>query len=134
MKNILVTIDFADKVEFLIDQACELAESLDSKIWLLHVASEDANLVGFGIGSPTINDSRAEVFKEQYKLLQKYVIELKEKGVDAEGLIIQGSTIESVISESKKLNIDIIVAGYHEHGFLYKAFIGSVSAEILKIK
>jgi len=37
-----------------------------------------------------------------------------------------------IIEESKKLNIDLIIAGHHEHGFFYNAFVGSVSAQIIK--
>ena len=42
------------------------------------------------------------------------------------------ATIEMIIEESKKLNVDLIIAGHHKHGFFYNAFVGSVSAEIMK--
>ena len=37
-----------------------------------------------------------------------------------------------IIEESKKLNADLIIAGHHEHGFFYNAFVESVSAEVIK--
>ena len=65
-------------------------------------------------------------------MLQKLSNELKEKGVTAEGLLVQGATIEMIMEESKKLNVDLIIAGHHEHSFLYNAFVGSISGQIVK--
>ncbi len=132
MKNILVTIDFNKNEQSLVDKAFQLAEQFDSKIWLIHIAAPDPDFVGYDIGPQYIRDSRASVLREEHKLLQKQADELKEKGVNAEGLLVQGATIEMIMAESKKLNIDLIIAGHHEHNFLYKAFVGSVSGQIIE--
>ena len=58
--------------------------------------------------------------------------EINLQGIASESLLIQEVTIEMIILESKKLNINFIIAGYHEHGFLYNAIVGSVSAQIMK--
>ena len=132
MKNILVTIDFDKKVEVLIDKAFELAKSFNSKIWLMHIAAPDPDFVGYDVGPQYIRDCRAEDLRKEHREIQKLASELMEKGVHAEGLLIQGATIEMIIDESKKLNIDLIIAGHHQYGFFYKAFVGSVSAQIIK--
>ncbi len=132
MKNILVTIDFNKNEQSLVDKAFQLAEQFDSKIWLIHIAAPDPDFVGYDIGPQYIRDSRASVLREEHKLLQKQADELKKKGVNAEGLLVQGATIEMIMAESKKLNIDLIIAGHHEHNFLYKAFVGSVSGQIIE--
>lgn len=132
MKNILVTIDYDKKVGLLIDKAYELAKSFDSKIWLMHIAAPDPDFVGYDVGPQYIRDFRAEDLKKEHRKIQRLASELQEKGVNAEGLLVQGATIEMIIKESKKLNIDLIIAGHHKHGFFYKAFVGSVSAQIIK--
>ncbi len=132
MKNILVTIDYDKKVGLLIDKAYELAKSFDSKIWLMHIAAPDPDFVGYAVGPQYIRDFRAEDLKKEHRKIQHLASELQEKGVNAEGLLVQGATIEMIIKESKKLNIDLIIAGHHKHGFFYKAFVGSVSAQIIK--
>ena len=139
MKNILVTIDFNKNVELLIDKAFELAEMFKSKIWLMHIA-EEADTVGYGVGPQVgyvvgplyIRDFKTKDFKKEHRLLQGYVDKLQKKGIHAEGLLMHGATIEMIIGESKKLNIDLIIAGHHKHGFIYNAFIGSVSEQIIK--
>jgi len=132
MKNILVTIDFNNSEQLLIDKAFQLAKAFDSKIWLIHIAAPDPDFVGYGPGPQYVRDSRASELRNEHKLIQEYAAKLKEKGVNAEGLLIQGATIETIMEESKKLKADLIIAGQHEHSFLYKAFVGSVSAQIIK--
>lgn len=132
MKNILVTLDFEEKATVLIDMAAKLAEKFGSKIWLVHIAQPEPDFVGYDIGPQYIRDTRAEELKREHKLLQGYAANLKAKKIDSESLLIEGGTIGMLMDESKKLKIDLIVSGNHKHGFLYNAFIGSVSAEIIK--
>jgi len=132
MRNILVTIDFINNEKQLIDIALQLAESFNSKVWLLHIAAPDPDFIGYDVGPQYIRDSRAEELKKEHKLLQEYTTTLEKKGVDSEGLLVQGATIEMIIEESKKLNVDLIIAGHHERGFFYNAFVGSMSTKIIK--
>jgi nucleotide-binding universal stress UspA family protein len=132
MKNILVTIDFNKNEELLIDKAFQLAESFDSKLWLMHIAAPDPDFVGYEVGPQYIRDSRASDLRKEHKLLQEYATALKKKGVESEGLLVQGATIEMIIEESKKLNVDLIIAGNHEHGFFYNAFVGRMSVKVIK--
>ena len=132
MKNILVTIDFNRDEQLVLDKAYLLGKQFDSKIWLVHIAAPDPDFVGYDVGPQYIRDTRASELRKEHKLLQEYATSLKEKGVNAEGLLVQGATIEMIIEEAKKLNIDLIIAGHHDHNFFYKAFVGSVSGNIIE--
>lgn len=132
MKNILVTIDFNTMEQLLVDKAFQLAEKFDSKIWLLHIAAPDPDFVGYEVGPQYIRDFRASELRKEHKLLQGFTDALKKKGVKAEGLLVQGATIEMIMKEAKKLNADLIITGHQEHNFLYQAFVGSVSRDIMK--
>ena len=132
MKNILVTINFEKNEKLLIDKAFQLAESFNSKLWLIHIAAPNPDFVGHEVGPQYIRDCRATELRKEHKLLLEYSNGLKAKGVDSEGLLVQGATIEMIIEESKKLNIDLIITGHHEHDFFYNAFVGSVSSQIIK--
>lgn len=132
MKNILVAIDFDGNEQLLVDKAFQLAEQFDSKIWLIHIAAPDPDFVGYDVGPQYIRDSRASELRKEHKMLQEHSNELKKKGVKAEGLLIQGATIKMIMEEARKLNIDLIIAGFHDHSFLYKAFVGSISGKIVK--
>jgi nucleotide-binding universal stress UspA family protein len=132
MKNILVTIDFNANEKLLIDKAFQMAQAFNSKLWLMHVAAPNPDFIGYEAGPQSVRDSRASELRKEHQLIQEYSASLKEKGIDSVSLLEQGETIETIIEESKNLNIDLIIAGHHEHGFFYNAFVGSVSAEIIK--
>lgn len=132
MKNILVTIDFDTKEQLIIDKAYQLAKQFKSKLWLIHIAAPDPDFVGYDVGPQYIRDSRASELRNEHRLLQEYANSLEEKGVEAEGLLVQGATIEMIMEEAEKLHVDLIVTGHHERSFLYKAFVGSVSRQIIE--
>ncbi len=128
----MVTIDFRKNEKLLVDKAFQLAQAFGAKLWLLHIAAPNPDYAGYSVGKEYVRKNRASTLRKEHRQLQKYSAKLEEKGVKATGLLIQGSTIELIMEESKKLHIDLIIAGYHEHGFLYKAVVGSVSSQIIK--
>ena len=131
MKNILVAVDFEDETQMLVDKALELAQKLGSKIWLLHIAPNSPDYVGYSMGPQYIRDNVAVGLRNEHKLIQKYADQLKAKNVEAEGLLVQGATSETILKESAKLNIDLVVIGHHKHSSLYKIFVDDVDSEII---
>jgi nucleotide-binding universal stress UspA family protein len=131
MKNILATIDFYGSEKLVIDKAYEIAKAFDAKIWLLHVVAPEPEFVGFGVGPQYVRDARATELKKEHSMINQYAGELKLQGVEAEGLLLQGSTIEMIMTEAEKLKIDLIVTGHHDHNFVYKAFYGSVASGVI---
>lgn len=132
MKNILVSIDFGNGEEKLIDMAYTMAKNFSSKIWLLHVSAPDPDFVGYDVGPQYIRDYRASELKNERKALQMMADELEQKGITADGILIQGATLEMILKEADKLEIDLIIIGYEEHNFLYEALVGSVSGKLIK--
>lgn len=132
MENILVAIDFENNENLLIDYAVKFAKRFDAKIWLVHIAEPEPDFVGYEVGPQYIRDTLAEELRDEHKQLQAYAEALNKKGIDADGLLVQGATVEMIMIESEKLKIDMIITGHHEHSFLYKIFLGSISTEIVK--
>lgn len=133
MKNILVTIDLKGNEQLLIDKAAEFAEKFKSKVWIIHIAAPDPDFVGFSVGPQYIRDSRASELKKEHRQIQNYADELKTIGIDAEGILVQGATIETILKEANDLKIDLIIAGYKDHSFFYKALYGDVSKALIKV-
>jgi nucleotide-binding universal stress UspA family protein len=132
MNNIMVTIDFNGSEKPLVAMAEKLASKFNSKVWFLHVAAPDPDFVGYDVGPQYIRDFRASELREEHKTLESYAEKFKENDIDAEGLLIQGATLEMILEEADKLDIDMIVIGYEEHNFLYEAMVGSVSSKLIK--
>ena len=132
MKNILVAIDLNANEKVLLNKAVEMAKALNAKIWLLHVAAPEPDYIGFGVGPQYIRDTRADELRKEHSLISEYTKQIKLENLECEGLLINGATIEMIIEEAKKLIIDLIIIGHHEHHFMYKAFFGSVTKGVIK--
>jgi nucleotide-binding universal stress UspA family protein len=44
---------------------------------------------------------------------------------------VQGATVETILKEALKLDVDMIVAGSHGRGAMYQLLVGSVSEGVL---
>ena len=131
MKNILVPIDFSDASKDALAVASTWGSAWKAKLWLVHVAAPDPDFVGFRTGPTYIREHRADVLRQEHADLQRWAQDLKDRGLDAEALLIQGPTTETLLGEIDKLDIDLVVMGSHGRGGLYKAFVGSVSEQVL---
>jgi nucleotide-binding universal stress UspA family protein len=131
MKNILVTIDFEEEANLLADTALELAQKFGSKVWLIHIAAPDPEFVGYEVGPQNERDFIAGELKTEHKIIEKCAHQLKEKGINAEGLLIQGPTVETILKETEKLNIDLVIIGHHKHSFFYKTFVGNTDSALI---
>ena len=131
MKNILIALDF-DKTDFLIKKTIELLDCESAKIWLLHAAAPDPDFVGYEVGPQYVRDLRAEELREEHKTLLDRANEIKKGGIDAEGLLIQGATVETILAESEKLEVDVIVIDHGDHSFLYNLIFGETSVQVVK--
>lgn len=132
LKNIMVAVDFNDSVGDLLSFAESLALKYESKIWLVHVAEPDPDFVGMVTGPQYIRDMKAEDLREEHKSLQSLREAFLDDEIESEALTIQGSTVDAVLEEAEKLQIDLMVVGTHKHGFLYNLLSESVSVELLK--
>ena len=132
MKNILATIDFSYNEKLVMDMASDMAKAFNGKIWLLHVVPPEPEFIGFGVGPQYVRDSRAAELRKERRLMNEYAEKMQEEGVDAQGLVIEGATVDMILDKAEKLDIDLIITGHHEHNFVYKAFFGSVAKGVVK--
>ena len=131
MKSILVPVDFSDMTESVIEEARVLCDALDAKLWLVHVAAPDPDFVGYDGGPQSVRDSVAHHLRDEHRDLQERAEALRVGGLDAVALLIQGPTVDTILGEAKRLEVDMIVMGSHGHGALYRALLGSVSEGVL---
>ena len=131
-KNVMVAVDFNDSIGELMIYADNFAQKFDSKIWVLHVADPEPDFVGYEPGPQYIRDIKAEEYREEHHNLQEICKNFLSGKVESEALLIQGSTVETVLEEAKKLQIDLLIVGTHKHSFLHNLLNENVSMELLK--
>ncbi|MGB3514179.1 MAG: universal stress protein [Microcoleaceae cyanobacterium] len=132
MKNIVVAIDFSPITPTIITQTQTLAQAFKSKLWLIHIAEPDPDFVGFKTGPQSKREHWAEQFRSEHQQIQDLAEQLRQKGFDAVALLLQGATVETILTEAKKLAADLIIVGSHGRSGIEKLFVGSVSEGVLK--
>jgi nucleotide-binding universal stress UspA family protein len=132
VQNILVPIDFSDVSKDMLEQAAALARAFPASLTLVHVAAPDPDFVGYDVGPKHVREYRADELRGEHRELQAAAEALREQGIEARALLIQGPTVEMVLKEAKKLAADAIVIGSHGHGAVHRLLLGSVSEGVLR--
>lgn len=132
MKTILIALDREKESEKLIGLGLSLATKFQSKIWLVHIAAPDPEFVGYEVGPQYIRDFRAKELKQEHQYLRGLAERLHEKGVEAQGLLIEGPTADRIIEESERLEADLIMLGSHKHSVIHHIFVGDTAETVLK--
>jgi nucleotide-binding universal stress UspA family protein len=131
MKNILVSIDFEKQAGLLVDRAIELAKKFGAKLWLIHIAAPDPDFVGYDVGPQNVRDVRANELKEERNMLESYVRQLREDGIEVDAKLIEGPTVITITRMIRKLNIDLLIIGHHKRNYFYKAFVGNTDIALI---
>ena len=132
MQNILVAIDFEEKSAQLIEYAASFAQKFDAHLWIMHIAAPDPDFVGYEAGPQYIRDIRAKELRDEHKFIQQHTEQLQGKGIRAEGILVQGETVKTILEEVEKLSSDLLIIGSHEHSFFYNLFAENTALEIFK--
>jgi nucleotide-binding universal stress UspA family protein len=135
MKTIIAGIDLLDVSSEVIKQASYLAEKCSAKLFLIHIASTDLESyrkIGRQSAEISVEKEAAKLFHQEHKKIQAISSELRDRGVDATALMIEGSISGKISEEAAKLGADIIVIGHHKHGILYKILVGDIGDAIVE--
>jgi nucleotide-binding universal stress UspA family protein len=129
--SLLVALDFSDVTDQQLLIVARLAAP-NRQIYLLHVAEPDPSFVGFEAGPDEVRAQVAREFHQEHEQIQAMAARLREAGFDAKALLVQGPTIETILSEAEKVGAEAIVVGSHRHGKLYDFAVGSVSSGVIR--
>lgn len=132
VKTILVAVDFSDATPPAINHAANLAAQFKSKVWLIHVAQPEPDFVGYKAGPQHVRDQVAHEIHREHERLQILEQQMREKGLDASALLIQGPTQEKILQEIERLKVDLVIMGSHGHGAMRHLLVGSVTEGVLR--
>jgi nucleotide-binding universal stress UspA family protein len=133
VKNILVTIDSCEATTIaspIMERTIELANAFSSKVWVLHVVAHSRQ-EPFNVDSKTLRRELAAEFRHEHEFLQHLAQCLRDRAVDATALLVEGATVNTILKESERLDIDLIVLGCHGHGVLYGALTDATDEGLL---
>jgi nucleotide-binding universal stress UspA family protein len=130
--KILVAVDLSEATNKVMRVTEYLAKATEGEVRLLHVAEAEPDFVGYEAGPEVVRDQVAKEFREEHRKVQEHADALRQAGVGAKGLLIQGPIIETVLGEAKRFEADLLIVGSHGFGALYDLLVGSSSRGILK--
>jgi nucleotide-binding universal stress UspA family protein len=132
MKTIIVAVDFSNITSSLIDNAAEIAKCHEARVYIIHVASPNPDFIGNKVGP--INERRSRVceLKKEKIELEKLALRLQKLGIEAIPLLIQGATAELILTQTQRLDAELLIMGSHGQGIALTALLGSTSYQVIK--
>jgi len=132
MNHILAAVDFSRVSEQVLENAEHLARAQGARLTLLHVAAPPPDFVGYQPGPQSVRDHRAQSLRKEHAALQERAAKLREQGLDAHALVVEGASVETILREARRLASTTIVIGSHGHSALHDALVGGVSAGVIR--
>lgn len=129
--KLLAALDLAETTPAVLREARAWALRLRAELWLIHVAEPDPDFVGYGPGPDTVRDAIAKKFHREHRQIEAAAQELRDAGVEATALLLQGPTADTILREADRLGADAILMGACGHGAIHKFLLGSVSQQVL---
>jgi len=132
MDKILVAVDLSDLASVAIRSAAKFAQAFKSQIHILHVEVPVATYIGNEIVQPVIeidNEEESARIRTELSAMADYLIKL---GIEADFDLLKGPVVDTIIEKAVNMKANMIILGAHNHGFLYRAFIGSVCSGVVK--
>lgn len=125
MKNILLTVDDCEATTLaspVVEKTLELASAFSSKVWILHIVPHSAP-PPFNIDGKVLRGESAAELRHEHEFLQQLAQCLRDRDIEATALLVEGAVVRTMLKESERLDIDLIILGCHKHGFIYSALM-----------
>ncbi len=139
-RKIMVAVDGSAVSDKAVAEAVWLAGcqsgKFKNKLYALFVRTDRVRdydeLMVTGLGGRSESEEQGrwqQVYDEVFLVVRKLAAE---KEIDLETLVREGEPAETIVHESQELDIDFIVIGSTGKGAVKRAFLGSVSAEVVE--
>jgi len=130
--NILVAVDLSPVSDIVVEAARGVAELTGVSVYILHAVETEPGFICPESDPEAARKWLAKKFPLENSRVQAFVDDLLDDGLDAEGVLVCGSAVNSTLKEADILNAGLIVVGTHGHGAVYDALIGSYSVGIIR--
>jgi len=122
-KKIVVPLDNSQTDETILKHIRKLATVNRAQLVLVHVADGFAARL-----QDQLNLADSEEIKDDQAYLDKVAADLRNEGIDARAILVQGKEpVDGILSIAQKEGCDLIAMATHGHKFLEDMLLGSVA-------
>ncbi|ARM75701.1 universal stress protein [Acidianus manzaensis] len=129
-KHILVAYDGSSHAKKALDIAIDLAKKYEAKLDVIEVVDSSV-FAGAGL-APVPSDVIESIYNRAKADIEDAKKAAKDKGIDAEGVVLEGDPATAILEYTNKNNVDLIVTGSRGLSTLKRIFLGSVSTRIVQ--
>lgn len=119
MQNLLVSVDFSDITELLVERAATIADAFGSTVRLVHVAPPDPAFSSSRAWPQEVRDELAKELFGEHDILKDLAKSMEERGIQSKALVNRGPIVDTILSIAKKTNTDLIILGSRSHGAFF---------------
>ena len=130
--KLLVCVDLSDSTEIIVKNIEKLARVKPMRVWLLHNAEPEPDVLEFKVDPQAARESLTRKFHAEHRQIQELAQRMRDAGIEASSLLVHGKTVDVILKEASDLDVDMIVVGSHGWGAMYQLLMGSVSKAILQ--
>ncbi len=130
--NVLVAVDLSEVSRAMLDAVRRIPRREGMRVVVLHVAEPDPEFVGWDAGPGVVREAVAAEFQRERHEVEAMAASLREDGIDAVGLVVQGATVATILDEVERREADLLVVGSHGHGAAYDLAVGSISSGVIR--
>lgn len=109
--KLLAALDLSRTTPDVLREARNWARRLSAELFLIHVAEPDPDFIGYGAGPESVRLAVAHKFQRAHQQIEALAVELRQDGLNATALLVQGPTAETILREADKLSVDAIIMG-----------------------
>lgn len=145
-RSILAAIDLTFSPDQVLAAAKEYGKAFSAKVYLVHVAQREPTpehaAIDLSLQSDTISGpdlpiavdrkDEADRLRAEHQALQDLRERLTDDGIDAAALSIEGPTVDKLLLEIDRLDIDLVIMAPHAPGFFRQLFYGSTTKEVIR--
>ncbi len=131
-KRILCTLDGSPLAEKALPHATAVARAFDAQLILLRVVEPPRLPAAPELGTFEM-DLLAQLAEEAEEYVKTKAGELREQGVNAHGVALDGHPVEVIAEYAKEHDIDLIVMATHGRSGLSRLAFGSVADRVLRL-
>ncbi len=129
--KILVAVDLSEATAKIVEEAKNMAEALSAKLWLIHAARPEPAFIGYDPGPQSVRDSVAKEFHVEHGKIHDLAESLRQAGLEVTALLVQGESVQAILHEAEKFDVDMIIIGSHGRGLMHQLILGSTSEGVL---